>query len=160
MKIKVIALLLTVNYLNFNSILSMMVRVPSAELVRVELAAHVIKSIESHADLNQRVNLYQDKESQLPLYYAVVYNFIDLAEKLLSKGADANVIIEYKGSREPILHTAIRLKRLAIINSLLDHGADHNARNEKGQTAWCITLETNVQDIFDIFKDRALDTKL
>ncbi|KAH8745163.1 ankyrin repeat-containing domain protein, partial [Hyaloscypha sp. PMI_1271] len=68
------------------------------------------------------------KESQRPLQLAVEYRENDTIQVLLEYGADINA------KNNTILHIAAKAGNLAKLGILLDHGANINTINKKGQT--------------------------
>ncbi|XP_028847805.1 ankyrin repeat and SOCS box protein 9-like isoform X2 [Denticeps clupeoides] len=64
-----------------------------------------------------------------PLNVACAHQQLGTVEKLLQLGADVNKGKDGNSS----LHTAAELSNLELVNTLLEHGADHTARNKEGR---------------------------
>ncbi len=79
-------------------------------------------------------------------------------QQLLEEGADPNSVdIE---SNETALHVAARRRRLGACEILLDHGADIDATNGGGKTAYAHSVRRSFNDIATLLENRGADTNL
>ncbi|XP_012937889.1 ankyrin repeat domain-containing protein 50-like [Aplysia californica] len=88
------------------------------------------------------VNLNQTGPGgQSPLSISAFHGDLESVETLIKKGADVN----FKGRRYscPALISAIKGKNVEITRYLLDHGADVNISNSKGETALTMAARTD-----------------
>ena len=101
--------------------------------------------MDSQADINV---VLDKKEGTTPLHEAASNGLPKIIEKLLSKGADVNKIIEGSDrltrGRTPLMNACYGFRKgnvKASIQVLLKHGANPNAQDAKGQTALIHVVE-------------------
>jgi len=76
-----------------------------------------------------------------PLQWAVYRVDRELVDRLLKKGARANVTNHYGASP---LHEAVRAANVDLVALLLEAGSDANAANADGQTALMLAARTGI----------------
>ena len=91
--------------------------------------------IESGEDIN-----VTDGRGRTPLYYAAWFGRKEIAEYLISKGADMTKGASWKGDNTP-LHEAAEYGHINIVKLLLDKGVDPNIRNYPGQTPLMFAID-------------------
>ncbi|WP_416397513.1 ankyrin repeat domain-containing protein [Allohahella sp. A8] len=89
-------------------------------VARMPLAA-VESFLADGADPNQ-----PNRKGLTPMYYAALYNRLDVAETLLAAGADVNKGAKFDFDSAPLYVAATSLRRGEMIRLLLDSGADPN----------------------------------
>jgi len=72
-----------------------------------------------------------EKPKAVPLYYAAMFGFRDLAEHLIA--ADPEHVTVWGGSEETPLHVAASAGHSDILSLLIEYGADVNGRNGNGE---------------------------
>jgi len=94
------------------------------------------------------------------LYYACIHNELQVAEFLLSQGADINAIVPGLDIQATILHRVAALgviePRTRVLNFLLEHGASLTVRDlafHGSPVGWAYYC--NRRDIFDLLIDQA-----
>ena len=90
--------------------------------------------IDGGADVNRA-----QPDGTTPLHWAAYRVDQELVQKLLKKGAKADVVNHYGASP---LAEAVRVANVPIAGMLLEAGADANASNEDGQTALMLAART------------------
>ncbi|AZL15168.1 ankyrin repeat domain-containing protein [Rickettsiales endosymbiont of Stachyamoeba lipophora] len=85
-----------------------------------------------------------------PLHKAVERGIraLDVIKLLLNSGASVNAKDKYRLNTP--LHKAIKSNSFSITNLLIDHGADTEAKNSRGQTALDVAVDKNNQEIIDL----------
>ena len=111
----------------------------------------ILGELDCPAALNSR---HPDSHNKTPLLVAVSKNKINIAFKLLAKGADATLA---DSSGQTPLHRAVIKSCEDLIEALIKHGADVNAQDRLGDTplhyaarennkyAFCATLQIRMQ---------------
>lgn len=72
-------------------------------------------------------------DGHTPLGLASFFGHADIAEYLLSKGAEVNVASQNRMKVMP-LHSAVAGRHIGVVKALLEHGADVNAVQQDGFT--------------------------
>ncbi|MCA9903471.1 MAG: ankyrin repeat domain-containing protein [Anaerolineae bacterium] len=85
------------------------------------------------------------------LYYATIYDRVDIAELLLAAGADINAGV---GSNTA-LHGAATFGQANIARWLIDHGADIIAKDFNGKTPHEVAVERGHMTIADLISDES-----
>jgi ankyrin repeat protein len=83
-----------------------------------------------------------------PLYYAIKYNHIEIANLLLSNNADIEIANNYNYTP---LHVAVGNNNIDMIKMLLEHGADIHAKGNYNATPWSIATE-EIKQIFEYYQ--------
>src|SRR6185295_16711286 len=89
-----------------------------------------------------------------PLHWAVYRGDQELVQRLLKKGAKANVANRYGASP---LHEAVRVSNPNLVGLLLEAGADANGANEDGQTALMLAARTGNVAVAELLVKRGAD---
>ena len=98
------------------------------------------------ADPNVRDNM-----GVTALIYAAARPDESIVKLLLDGGADANInVMDSFGGTA--LTAAVRRHDAAIVKMLLAKGADVNARNQSGESAWSMAMESGYQDLAGILR--------
>jgi ankyrin repeat protein len=92
------------------------------------------------------------------LDYAAEHGHKEVAELLITKGADIHAQRGYPASDTP-LHSAARNGHKSLIDLLINKGADVNAENDKGETPIEVIGSRNRQDIIDLLKKHGAKEK-
>jgi ankyrin repeat protein len=82
----------------------------------------------------------------------------DELRRMLDSGADPNARAGVFS--EAPLHVAARRRRCGAVTILLDHGAEIDAKNGGGKTAYAHAIRRSFLDIADILQSRGADTAL
>lgn len=117
-----------------------------------------METVQALLDAGADVNATEPLEHQTALMWAVAEGHLDIASRLLDEGADPNMqarvseLTERKNADFPSggftpLHWAARNGDDAMINLLLEHGADLNAKNGDSSTPMMLAI---VNDRFDV----------
>ncbi len=77
------------------------------------------------------------------MYYPILHNHVDIAELLLSYGADINA----GEGKTTALHGAVLFGQKAMVLWLLEHGAQANLTDFEGKTPLRLAIEQQQQDI-------------
>ena len=102
--------------------------------------------IKAGADVNATVEaLYMSFTGWDVLSFAARHNNIDVVKTLIDAGADVNSMSIYSG--DTVLMRAINSNNPEIIKLLLSAGADPNIKNNKGHTAYDLTLNSEIKKI-------------
>ena len=84
------------------------------------------------------------------LHWVASTGFVELAEMLISNGADVNAKTRLKWS---ILYIAALHGHTEMIKMLISHGADINARNKPGVTPLRIAASRGKRKAFNLLKE-------
>lgn len=101
---------------------------PLIEMTGTNRIESVKKLIASGCDINEK-----DEHGNTVLFYAVVFEYYEIAKLLLESGADVNSVDNYGQSA---LMGAAHVNSLDCVKLLLDYGADVNLKSSSGQTAF------------------------
>ena len=96
-----------------------------------------------------------DEYNRTPLWWAVYYKRLQVAELLLETGADPNV--KDKDGRTP-LYNARKFEKMAKL--LLDNGADPNIRDNKGKTFLHIECARYDRKLVKLLLDNGADPNI
>ena len=98
-----------------------------------------------------------DKPKAVPLYYAAMLGFRDLAEHLI---AEHPKHVNAKGGlRETPIHVAASAGHAGILSLLLEHGAKVDMRDESGRTPLYLASEFGQLKAGQVLLDRGADIK-
>lgn len=100
-----------------------------------------IKLLDKIISKNSKSINSQNKYGDTPLIYALKMRKFDIANELLNKNANVNVIGDY---RDFALVEAIKTKNVDIINRIIQKGADVNYNNGEPLYQACITKNCNI----------------
>lgn len=78
--------------------------------------------------------------------------------RMLADGAESNA--RHGALAETPLHVAARRRRLSAVEILLDHGADIDAQNGGGKTAYAHAIRRKFDEIAELLQRRGADTTL
>ena len=98
------------------------------------------------ADVNQRLG----SRNPSALHEAVRGNYLNVAEFLISVGANVNAL---GGGENTPLHHAVELNHLEMTKLLIKHGANLEMTNSRGNTALDIAIENNNLEMIDILEN-------
>lgn len=84
-----------------------------------------------------------------PLHSAVASKRLDIARRLLARGADANAV---QADDFTPLHGAAQNGHAEMVELLLSHGADVNARQANGHTALSLARTANADDVVQLLR--------
>jgi ankyrin repeat protein len=101
---------------------------PIHDAIKANDIDKVKEIVEQGGDIN-----ITDGRGRTPLYYAAWLGKKEIAEYLISKGADMTKGASWKGYDTP-LHEAAKYDHIDIVKLFLDKGVDPNIRNSAGQT--------------------------
>ena len=73
-----------------------------------------------------------NKNGLTPLAFAIEGGHIDSSRLLLDRGADVNASGGYSGGR--VLHRAVAIRSMPLVELLLEHGADVDPQDQAGKT--------------------------
>ena len=104
------------------------------------------------------INAYAPDGFQ-PLGLAAFFGHADIVEFLLKKGAEVNSP-SHNAMRVMPLHSAIANRRAAIVQLLLDHGADVNATQADDFTPLHEAAQNGMLDVTQWLLDRGADINL
>ena len=92
-----------------------------------QIESHITNYVKKHG-----TNDY-DKDGKTLLHYCVQHNYVEIAEWLISKGANVNAVDKF---RYTPLHMALANQDInsKMVNMLLDNGADKRSRNYQHRT--------------------------
>lgn len=99
-----------------------------------------------------KVNIY-DGNGFTPLYAAVFYNQIEMAQLLIEHGADVNEVNEYCGERS-LLHEAAENNYFEIVQVLVEYGANINAQDRYGKTPLHTAIEEEHLEVAKYLYDK------
>ncbi len=95
-----------------------------------------------------------DKWGWTPLLWAVYYNYYQISEYLLEKGADPNIKSVQNQGAIPMGSTPLLVAsyygNAKIVELLLKHGADQNIRNNAGNTAHDVAAKYNFIPVLEL----------
>ena len=93
------------------------------------------------ADINAR-----DRGAFTPLFRAVANEDVETVRMLLERGArtDGPHDNAYDGA---VLHRGVRAGNIQVLQLLLEHGADANARDKSGKTPSQLTEQQEIQEL-------------
>lgn len=94
-----------------------------------------------------------------PLHYAAFFGQPALAQLLLERGAEVDVIARNPMKVTP-LHSAVTAKQVETVQRLLERGADANARQQEGWTALMSTAQSGDETLADLLLARGADPTL
>jgi len=77
---------------------------------------------------------------------------------LLADGADCEE--RWGPNRESALHVATRRRRLDAVHTLLDHGAEIDARDGSDKSAWAHAMRRRFTEVADLLAERGASTEL
>jgi ankyrin repeat protein len=106
-----------------------------------------IDQVDQELKANPRLAQTRGIHELAPLYFAAIGGHVDIAQRLLSAGADVNAAAQ---AATPI-HGAIMGGSAEMVRLLLDHGADASLKDYSGRDARALALEIKRQDIAAIF---------
>ena len=93
------------------------------------------ESVEILLRANINVDLQDAEKGQTALHYCAVYNYLELAKMILATGAKQNVADNF--GNQPLWAAVFGVKgkseRLAMVELLLQQGADKNHKNNSGK---------------------------
>jgi ankyrin repeat protein len=105
--------------------------------------------IDGGADVNRA-----QPDGTTPLHWAAYRVDQELVQKLLKKGARADIVNRYGASP---LAEAVRVASVPIVGMLLEAGADANAANEDGQTPLMLAARTGNVGVAELLVKRGAD---
>ena len=120
--------------------------------IRQKCSIEVIHAILDHgADVNAR-----NKKSQTALTLACISKDEGAVNVLLNAGAEPNIKDDPYGNT--CLHDAVRNEcSKGVLHAIIDHGADVNARNKKGQTALTLACITKHESAIKVLLNASAD---
>ncbi|AYV76687.1 MAG: ankyrin repeat protein [Terrestrivirus sp.] len=99
----------------------------------------------------------RDKNYNVPLHYAIIYNNYTALEKLLEYGTNPNVI-DRKGYNA--LHLAVYTRTYKICNIIITHNVEINARCNSGETALHMACNLQLIDIVKLLLDNNINVNI
>lgn len=97
----------------------------------------------------------QDQKGNTPLHYTGEYNFLEIAKLLILK--DANLFIQNKFGNEPLWVAVFNVrgdvKRHALVELLLKHGANPNHKNNAGMSPLEFAEQVGDDELIQILKE-------
>jgi ankyrin repeat protein len=120
-----------------------------ADLIQSGDRRAALVMVESSADVNRA-----QPDGTTPLHWAAYRVDQELVQKLLKKGARADVANHY-GARP--LAEAVRVASVPIVGMLLEAGADANGANEDGQTPLMLAARTGNVAVAELLVKRGAD---
>ena len=91
-----------------------------------------IEALKEFLDAGADVNEGKSRGDLTPLHYAAQYDHTEIAELLISKGADLNVRTR---DGQTLLHRTALYNHTATAELLIAHGVDVNAKANNGRTS-------------------------
>ncbi len=110
-----------------------MLRPPNNRKARIQLALVVGFVVAFYLGVRYAANRVESGYDFQELEYAIQQNDLDAIERQLGKSANANVRSP-DGNRITALHVAVQLGKRDVVELLLEHGADPNAKSKHGRT--------------------------
>jgi ankyrin repeat protein len=121
--------------------------------VRRNQPAEVDRLIAQGADVNaDKVKGY---EGRPPLFHAATYGYVEIAKKLIEKGAKPNGG-EHGGGVTPLMAAALN-SSAPMVALLLKAGADANARDSAGSTALTEAVRKGDAEVLVLLLDAGAD---
>ena len=114
------------------------------------LTACVLGDLEQvERDLRENPSLATERgvHGLAPLYFAAIGGNLEVADRLLDRGADVNAAAE---AASPI-HGAVMGRSVEMTRWLLEHGADATAPDFKGRTAKELAVEMSQAELAALF---------
>ena len=98
----------------------------------------------------------QDEDHDTPLFFALEGKKLDVAWFLINRGADIHAV---GSGDETLLHCAARLD-LELVNYLVEHGLDPNAKNKAGVTPLHHAVCAERLDIVQYLLDKGVEVNV
>lgn len=111
-----------------------------------------LKLIDAGADVNLRCT----EDDWTPLRTAVNLGYIEVAQRLLKKGADPNIKAEKSDSFTPLFN-AVNDNSMELTELLLAHGADMNALDDGGWPPIGYAARDNALDTLELLLKKGAD---
>jgi len=120
-----------------------------ADLIQSGDRRAALAMIDGPVDVNRA-----QPDGTTPLHWAAYRVDQELVQRLLKKGAKANVVNHYGASP---LAEAVRVASVPIVGILLEAGADANVANEDGQTALMLAARTGNVGVAELLVKHGAD---
>jgi|ETNmetMinimDraft_14_1059893.scaffolds.fasta_scaffold12967_3 ankyrin repeat protein len=114
-----------------------------------------IEAVRNYLSAGEDVNKKGIRLRETPLHWAAAYNHIEIAELLISEGAEINV--KDKFGITPLEHTVVKVHFL-LAKSLILKGADVNVRDRNGNTPLDRSINNEQTDMITLLREHGAKT--